>query len=106
MSYYKISFVDNNNFDSMFVFYADLLPTMAKLITNPLYMLESFAACAAAYYVAGWIGYLPKYFEEQFLLSATMASVLAGMERQSKQSILELKLELLKLCNCYLFSQS
>lgn len=69
-------------------FLKDLFPTLGRLITNPLYMIESFAACAAAYYFAGWIGYLPKYFEEQFRLSATMASILSG--RNDKVYILKL----------------
>ena len=58
----------------------DLLPTLWKLLLNPLFVIETLAASAGAYYIAGWIGYLPKYFEVQFLLTASEANIYAGEE--------------------------
>lgn len=59
--------------------FLDFFPTLWRLFLNPLYNLEVTASCFGVYYAAGWAGYLPKYFEDQFLLGANLASVLAGM---------------------------
>jgi len=56
----------------------DLLPTLLKLLMNPLFVAETLAASAGVYYIAGWIGYLPKYFEVQFFLTASQANIFAG----------------------------
>jgi len=65
---------DNNEFRSA----KDLLPTLGKLFLNPLYVTETLAACAGVYYLSGWIGFLPKYFEVQFFFSAWEANIFAG----------------------------
>ena len=62
----------------VFMVFLGFFPTLLRLFLNPLYNLEVTASCFGVYYAAGWAGYLPKYFEDQFLLSANLASVLAG----------------------------
>lgn len=55
-----------------------LLPTLGRLCLNPLYVLEVLASCTGVYYLSGWIGFLPKYFEEHFYFSAPEASIYGG----------------------------
>ncbi|XP_067931102.1 solute carrier organic anion transporter family member 2B1-like [Watersipora subatra] len=54
------------------------LPTFLRLATNPLFIIEVLASCCGVYYISGWLGFLPKYFEETFHYTASNASTYAG----------------------------
>ena len=58
---------------------AGLLPTLGSLLTNPVYIFEVMGSVTGVYYIAGWVGFLPKYFEEQFFFTASEASIYSGL---------------------------
>lgn len=60
------------------VFCLGLLSAVWRLLANPLYTAQLFAFMTGTYFVSGWIGFLPKYFEVQFNLTASKASIYAG----------------------------
>uniref|UniRef100_A0A1X7UB28 Solute carrier organic anion transporter family member n=1 Tax=Amphimedon queenslandica TaxID=400682 RepID=A0A1X7UB28_AMPQE len=49
-----------------------------RLLLNPSFMLSAFGLAAFFILVSGLIAFAPKYFEEQFRLTATSAGLLSG----------------------------
>ena len=58
--------------------FAAFVPTVGRLLLNPLYISTVLGSCTSVYYLSGWISFLPKYFQVQFNYSASDSSMYAG----------------------------
>jgi len=58
-------------------FNEEMIKSMGRLLTNPIYMLASIAICIDCL-ILGFIAFLPKYFEVYFHKTASVANILGG----------------------------
>lgn len=63
---------------SIFVWLAEFVLAVKRLLCNPIYMVTCLGACMELAIVSGFVVYLPKYLETQFSLGKSQASVFTG----------------------------